>query len=65
MEERKGGGEKRPVKGKKVGLKHKRNLGPKPVFKKKQNKTSQLKAFIEKLTAQYETIEPKNIKKFR
>jgi hypothetical protein len=64
MEERKAG-VKRPVKGKKVGLKHKKNLGPKPVFKKKESKTAQLKAAIESLTAQYETIEPKNIKKFR
>ena len=69
MEGRKGGGggeKQQKVKGKKIGFKHKKNMGKKPVFKKKkENKSSQLKAAVEKLTSQYETIEAKNVKKFR
>ncbi len=64
MEKRRSGG-KEPVKGKKIGLKHKKTMGKKPVFKKKESKSFQLKGIIDNLTAQYEAIEGKNVKKFR
>jgi hypothetical protein len=69
MEARKtGGGGQRALKGKKIGFRHKLKMGTKkPVFnmKKKENKSSQLKAAIDALTAQYEGFQTKNFKKFR
>ncbi len=56
------------MKGKKIGFRHKLKMGQKkPVFnmKKKENKSSQLKAAIDALTAQYEGFQTKNFKRFR
>ena len=66
MEVRNPEGKPRPFKGKKIGGKHKK-MGKKPVLKrkKKESKSAKLRADIDCLTAQYEAIDPKNIKKFR
>ena len=66
MEERNKSDGKQQVKGKKVGGKHRKMGKNPPVFKKKKDsKSTQLKAAIDSLAAQYEAIDSKNIKKFR